>query len=49
MVFFATSGGSSIDRANAEFKEAYPEINWKAGKTLNYESKAEIKAWTEGL
>ena len=49
VIFFATSGGSSIDRANKEFKEAYPKINWKAGKTLNYESKAEIKTWAEGL
>ena len=49
VIFFATSGGSSIDKANAEFKEQYPEINWKAGKTLNHATKAEIKAWAEGL
>ena len=49
VIFFATSGGSSIEKANAEFKAQYPEINWKAGKTLNYESKSEIKAWVEGL
>lgn len=49
VVFFATSGGSSIDKANAEFKAQYPEINWKAGKTLNRKSKEEIKAWAEGL
>lgn len=49
VIFFATSGGSSIDRANAEFKAKYPEIKWKAGKTLNDESKAEIKAWAKGL
>ena len=49
VIFFATSGGSSIDKANADFKKEYPEINWKAGKTLNSESKAEIKAWAEGL
>ena len=49
VIFFATSGGSSIDKANADFKKQYPEINWKAGKTLNSESKAEIKAWAEGL
>ena len=48
VIFFATSGGSSIDKANADFKKQYPEINWKAGKTLNSESKAEIKAWAEG-
>ena len=49
VIFFATSGGSSIDKANADFKKQYPEINWKAGKTLNSESKAAIKAWAEGL
>ena len=49
VIFFATSGGSSIDKANSEFKAQYPEIHWKAGKTLNHESKAEIKAWAEGL
>ena len=49
VIFFATSGGSSIDKANAEFKAQYPEINWKAGKTLNRATKAEIKAWVEGL
>ena len=49
VIFFATSGGSSIDKANQDFAAAYPEINWKAGKTLNGESKAEIKAWAEGL
>lgn len=49
VVFFATSGGSSIDRANKEFKAAYPNIKWKDGKTLNHASKNEIKAWAEGL
>lgn len=49
VIFFATSGGSSIDKANKDFEAAYPKINWKAGKTLNYESKAEIKTWVEGL
>ena len=49
VIFFATSGGSSIDKANKDFAEAYPEINWKAGKTLNGASKADIKAWADGL
>jgi len=49
IIFFATSGGSSIDKANAEFKAQYPEINWKAGKTLNRASKTDIKAWVESL
>ena len=49
VIFFATSGGSTIDKANKDFVAAYPKINWKAGKTLNGASKAEIKAWVEGL
>ncbi|MBR1406749.1 MAG: NAD(P)H-dependent oxidoreductase [Bacteroidales bacterium] len=49
VIFFATSGGSSIDKANAEFKAQYPEINWKAGKTLNRATKADIRTWVDGL
>ena len=49
VIFFATSGGSTIDKTNKDFAAAYPKINWKAGKTLNGASKAEIKAWVEGL
>ena len=49
VIFFATSGGSTIDKANKDFAAAYPKINWKAGKTLNGVSKADIKAWVEGL
>jgi len=49
VIFFATSGGSSIVKANQDFKAQYPKIDWKAGKTLNGASKAEIKAWVDGL
>ncbi len=49
VVFFATSGGSSIDKANQEFKTQYPKIDWKAGKTLNGATKTEIKAWVNKL
>lgn len=35
--------------ADKDFAAAYPKINWKAGKTLNYESKEEMKTWVEGL
>ena len=49
VIFFATSGGSTIDKANKDFKAAYPKINWKAGKTLNNASKADIKAWVDNL
>ena len=49
VIFFATSGGSSIDKANAEFKAQYPKINWKAGKTLNRASVSDIKDWVDSL
>jgi flavodoxin len=49
VIFFATSGGSTIDKANKDFAAAYPKINWKAGKTLNGVSNADIKAWLEGI
>ena len=46
---FGTSGGSSLNKANKDLKATYPAINWIAGKTLNRASKADIKAWVEGL
>ena len=49
VIFFATSGGSDLKKANADFKAAYPKIDWKDGKTLNGESKEEIKAWAESF
>ena len=49
VIFFATSGGSSIDKANQNFKAQYPKIVWKAGKTLNGATKDDIKAWVDGL
>ena len=49
VILFATSGGSTLDKANAEFKAQYPEISWKAGKTLNRATKEEIKTWAEGV
>jgi flavodoxin len=49
VVFFATSGGSTVDKANAQFKEQYPAIKWTAGKVLNRASEADVKAWVESL
>lgn len=49
VIFFATSGGSTIDKANKDFRTAYPRINWKDGKTLNNASKADIQAWVNNL
>ena len=49
VIFFATSGGSTIDKANKDFAAAYPKINWKAGKTLNGASKDDINSWVGSL
>ena len=49
VIFFATSGGSSIDKANADFKAKYPSIKWKDGKTLNRATKEDIRSWVDGL
>jgi hypothetical protein len=47
IAYFSATG--TIDKANKDFAAAYPKINWKAGKTLNGVSKADIKAWLEGI
>ena len=44
---FATSGGSSIKKASADLKAAYPDLNWKEGKLLNRASKADLQKWVE--
>ena len=49
VILFATSGGSTVDKANKDFAASYPAINWKPGKTLNGASKAALKAWVEEL
>lgn len=40
---FATSGGSSIDKAVRDLKAAYPDINIKSGRLLNSASKQELQ------
>ena len=44
---FATSGGSSIDKACEDLKAAYPDVNWKEGKLLNHASKKELEEWVK--
>ena len=44
---FATSGGSSIQKACADLEATYPEINWKEGKLLNRTSKGDLQKWVE--
>ena len=40
---FATSGGSTIDKAVSDLQAAYPEINIKSGRLLNFASKRELQ------
>ena len=44
---FATSGGSSIKKACADLKSAYPDIEWGEGRLLNNTSDKELKAWMQ--
>ena len=44
---FATSGGSSIDKACEDLKAAYPDVNWKEGKLLNRVSKKDLEDWVK--
>ena len=42
---FATSGGSSIQKACDDLKAAYPDVNWKEGKLLNGATIQDLEAW----
>lgn len=42
---FATSGGSTINKAVKDLKASYPNINIKSGKLLNYANEKELKAF----
>lgn len=46
---FATSGGSSIDKACADLKATYPDINWTKGKLLNRATKADVEKWISSI
>ncbi len=48
VIFFATSGGSNIDKAEKDFKAAYPDINWQKGKLLNSPSQSELDEFVNG-
>lgn len=39
---FATSGGSTVERADSLLKAAYPDVKWQAGATLNGAGDADI-------
>lgn len=45
-IAFCTSGGTGIRACENDLKDAYPKINWKAGRRLyGRESDDEIKNW----
>lgn len=44
---FATSGGSTVDKAYQELKAAYPKAKWKPGRLLNSED--DITKWLNDL
>ena len=45
IVPFATSGGSTIDKACKDLKAAYPQYKFGEGKLLNRINKGEIEKW----
>ena len=49
VILFATSGGSGIEKADADFQAAYPDITWKPGKIVNGFSCDDFKTWTDSL
>lgn len=46
---FATSGGSTIDKACQDLKAAYPDINWKPGRLLNNVTDQDIRQWLDSI
>ncbi|MBO7146048.1 MAG: NAD(P)H-dependent oxidoreductase [Salinivirgaceae bacterium] len=42
---FATSGGSTIDKAVQDLKAAYPEINIQDGRLLNFAKENELRSF----
>ena len=44
---FATSGGSTIEKACEDLKAAYPDVHWKEGRLLNQASKEDLENWVK--
>ena len=44
---FATSGGSTIDKACEDLKAAYPDVNWKSGRLLNNVTDDDLRQWAD--
>ncbi|MBQ9559714.1 MAG: NAD(P)H-dependent oxidoreductase [Bacteroidaceae bacterium] len=46
---FATSGGSSIQKACEDLRATYPDVDWKEGRLLNEASKQDLETWVKAL
>lgn len=42
---FATSGGSTMEKAEEKLKALYPDVNWVQGKVLNHVTDQELENW----
>ena len=49
IVPFATSGGSTIEKACKDLQAAYPDYRFGEGKLLNHIDKAEIEKWAASV
>ena len=49
VIMFATSGGSTPEKALKDFKAAYPEIEWVDAKLFNGATKEDIGLWVNEI
>ena len=49
IVPFATSGGSTIDKACKDLKATYPQYKFGEGKLLNSIEKSEVEKWAASI
>ncbi len=45
LIPFATSGGSTIDKACTDLKATYPDLKWQKGRLLNDATPDTIRTW----
>lgn len=45
LIPFATSGGSTIDKACTDLKATYPDLQWQKGRLLNDATPDSIRTW----
>lgn len=46
---FATSGGSTMEKAEEKLKALYPDVNWVQGKVLNHVTDQELENWLKDI